>query len=163
MRVFFCWESDFYSFFRFHMRTPRGIWWQHLLLTLLAAFFSYYQIEMLGFNDIIKAEVQAVFINWGLILLIYLLGYILTNRFRGALIFGNTLCFILAVTNHLVFLFRGTPLLPNDIYATQTAMSVLGQMHYEVQYQTILGVLPWILNYAIAGNMTYRNRSLKVI
>lgn len=151
----------FLFFFRFHMRTPRGIWWQHLLLTLLAAFFSYYQIEMLGFNDIIKAEVQAVFINWGLILLIYLLGYILTNRFRGALIFGNTLCFILAVTNHLVFLFRGTPLLPNDIYATQTAMSVLGQMHYEVQYQTILGVLPWILNYAIAGNMTYRNRSLK--
>lgn len=68
---------------------------------------------------------------------------------------------MLAVTNHLVFLFRGTPLLPNDIYATQTAMSVLGQMKYEVSYQTILGVLPWVLNYAIAGNMTYKNQSWK--
>lgn len=151
----------FFFFFRFRAHKSKGVLLNHLLLTVLAAFFSYYQIEMLGFNDIIKEEVQAVFINWGLILLIYLLGYVLTNRFRGAVIFGNTLCFVLAVTNHLVFLFRGTPLLPNDIYATQTAMSVLGQMKYEVSYQTILGVLPWVLNYAIAGNMTYKNQSWK--
>ncbi len=159
--ILFLLAVAFFFFFRIDQQSRKAEWWTDLLLTILAAFFSYYQIEMLGFNDIIKAEVQAIFINWGLISLIYLLGYMLFNSFRGSIIFGNTVCFIFAVVNHLVFLFRGTPLLPNDIYATQTAMNVLGQMTYELQYQTILGCLPFILNYAIAGWMHYKNKTLK--
>ncbi len=147
----------FLLFFRLHWRTPRREFWTNCAFVVIAAFFSYYQIEMLGFNDIIKKEIQALFINWGLILLVYLAGYVLTNRFWGAVVIGNVLCFALAVTNHLVFLFRGTPFLPNDIYATQTAMSVLGQMNYVVTRETILGVLPFLLNFAIVGQLSYKN------
>lgn len=152
----------FAAFFRIKNLNKKQTLVYHIALTVVAAFLSYYQIEMLGFNDIIKEEIQALFVNWGLILVVYLLGYVITNRFRGAIIFGNIVCFALALVNHLVFLFRGTPFLPNDIFATQTAMSVLQQMSYEITPETFLGLLPFLLNFAIAGHMTYKNTDKKV-
>ena len=133
-----------------------------LVHVLLSAVLSYYTMEVLAFADIIKAEIQAVFINIAIILVIYLFFFVITNRIRASLYLGSAVVFALAVTNHLVYLFRGTPFLPNDIYATGTAMSVLGNMKYDMSYNTILGVLAMMLNLIIISKVDYSDDRLKV-
>lgn len=154
----FCVAIFFMLFFRINIKHKLV---PDCIAVIVAAFSSYYQIEILGFNPIFKEEIQATFINWGIIIVIYLLFYVISNRFRYAILFGSAVCFALAVTNHLVFLFRGTPFLPNDIYATETAMEVIGQMSYTITPETFLGIIPFIFNCILAFQCTYKNDTLR--
>ncbi|MBR0438570.1 MAG: LTA synthase family protein [Clostridia bacterium] len=147
----------FFTFFRFDFSNRKAELAFNIFMTVICGFFSYYCIEILAFDDIIKEHIQGIFVNWGIILVIYLLGYVIFNRFSLAVLFGSLICFALAVTNHLVFIFRGTPFLPNDVYAWGTAMTVIGQMKYVISGETILGALSFILTLAIAKGLNYRN------
>lgn len=73
---------------------------------------------------------------------IFLVLYSIGLKTKLSLIAGGFLCLILATANYYTYTFRGTEMLPLDILAIRTAMSVAGNYTYSFGKNV---VFPWTL------------------
>jgi len=71
-------------------------------------------------------------VNITLIALLLVALWLLTGRLRVSLLALAAMCFLLTLTNHYLLRFRGTPLLPWDVYSWRTAANVAGGYDYRL-------------------------------
>ena len=90
------------------------------LLPIGMYYFS--EIAIGGFTDISKYE---ILINIILIYALYLIAYALMGIKVGTAVLTVILC-TLYIVNNFIFLFRGRPVLPADVLALETALTVTG-------------------------------------
>lgn len=62
----------------------------------------------------------------------------LLNTVFFAVCMVNAVCFIMVVVNYYTMLFRGTVLLPSDVFAARTAMNVMGTYQFEFNPEFII-------------------------
>lgn len=86
-------------------------------------YISFCLVEWL-FQNPFQMRIAVVVCNYFLYLAVYLAAFALTNRYRYAVILGNTLTFLAGLVNYFVLQFRGTPFCPWDIFSIETAASV---------------------------------------
>ena len=85
------------------------------------------------------------------IIALALLALLFAFQRRGAgLVLGTLLCWLIGVAQFFVASFKGTAILPNDLYALGTAAAVSGSYVYSVGDQVLLGLSCVVLAAAVA-------------
>lgn len=77
--------------------------------------------------------------------LVMVLLYSLIGRLHIALLLETLVFMIYGLANYFVLSFRGQPILPWDFFSIQTAASVAGDFNYELEKQTIIVLVGFVL------------------
>lgn len=112
-------------------------------------------VRMLG-----KKRVLTSIIVLGLIMLLV---YVISNSTKVASIFMISFSCIAGIASYYTFTFRGIPLLATDLSALRTAVNVMGEYDYSINYNTyaiILFSVVWII--AICKLRSYKGFSWKL-
>lgn len=98
--------------------------WINGFVLLITPVVSFIMAETMvsNFNMKMYKEYSLYNIIWYII--IYYLIFALIRDARLTIIIGNLLIYLAATVNYLVYLFRGNPILPSDLLAWRTGMSV---------------------------------------
>lgn len=86
-------------------------------------------------------DFPCAFTNILLIACLYLAVFSLTGRSRIAIPLVSLFLLCLSIGNTFVVSFRGKPIMPSDVLALSTAMTVAGAYTYEPTFQMILAVI----------------------
>ena len=84
---------------------------------------------------------QILILNYILYFVFYGVVYALSGSLRLPLLIVDPLVFLLALTNHWVYAFRGTPFTPMDIFAAGTAANVASNYTFSLDYQIVIAIL----------------------
>ena len=95
-----------------------------IISLLVLPYVSFCLTEWL-FQNPFRIRMAAVVSNYFIYLSVYLVAFAVTNRYKFAIIIGNTITFLAGIVNYFVLLFRGTPFCPWDIFSVGTAADVL--------------------------------------
>ncbi len=98
--------------------------WVNGLVLLISPIASFLVVELMVSNYNMNMFKAYSLYNLIWYVIIYLLLFALIRNYRLAIIIGNIVIYLAAFINYLVFLFRGNPILPSDLLAWQTGMSV---------------------------------------
>jgi phosphoglycerol transferase MdoB-like AlkP superfamily enzyme len=106
--------------------------WINAAALILTPAISFLMVETMvsNFNMAMFKAYTLYNLIWYII--IYYLIFALLRSSRLTIIVGNFLIYLLAVLNYLVYLFRGNPILPSDLLAWETGMSVAAS--YDVSF-----------------------------
>lgn len=104
---------------------------------------SFYVVESL-FQDSFSMADMTVKYNYLLYLMIYLLIFLISGRYRFSIIFGNILTMAIGVANSFVIEFRGNPICPWDLMSLKTATAVAGEYNYELSQDMLHSIL-WLV------------------
>lgn len=127
--------------------------WNMALLGLVS-FVTFYIVEMgMGtkLNDI-NGEFWTI--NILIYAAIYGLLYVLTMRMKVSLLLGMLVCAIAGIANGFVVLFRGSPILPSDLYLIQTAMEVSGNYEFTPTTTMLIGVTVGVITAMLVCNIS---------
>ncbi len=143
--------------------------WTKGSILLLAPFASFLMIETIVSNYNLKMFQTYSLYNVIWYIVIFYLLYALIRNSRLTVMIGTMLCYLAGVINYLVFLFRGNPILPSDLFAWQTGMSVAS--NYELSFTSGFLRATIIMFFVIAmankldkseKKITLRNRCLVI-
>ena len=110
-----------------------GKWFRGAFL-ILQPVLSFLMIEIMVSNYNLKMFRNYWFFNIVWYSIIIFLFYAILRRTQLAILLSNLLIYLIGVVNYLVYLFRGNPIIPSDILAWQTGMSVAS--NYQVRFTT---------------------------
>lgn len=90
--------------------------------------------------------------------------FVLTQSPRIAMTFGLAVSWILHTANEIVLLIRGTPLVPTDLYAIRTAMTVTSPENWHFSVALLLGTVLCVALIALVWQfkLTYPKRWLRI-
>ena len=141
--------------------------WINGSVLILSPIFSFLTLEIMVSNynqDMFKAY-SLYNLIWYYI--IYYLIYALIRNRKVTIILGNFLIYILAMVNYFVYLFRGNPILPSDLLAWQTGMSVAS--NYDISFTkgfliaTLIMFVLFILGYKLENTNKKRTITNRII
>lgn len=84
---------------------------------------------------------QTLLVNYVLYMLFYGTVYVFSGSYRLPMLIVNPLIFLLALTNHYVIAFRGTPFVPMDLFAATTAANVADAYDFSPNYQILIAAV----------------------
>lgn len=105
------------------------------LIIIPILIFSYCQLFC---NGKFFFEPKRIFLNYLFIYLIIGLFYFITGKLKKSLYISAFLTFIIGIINNFVTSFRGTPLVPWDIFSLNVALKVLPTFSFNISIKTFL-------------------------
>lgn len=84
---------------------------------------------------------RTLLLNYILYLVFYGIVYVCSGSIRLPVLIINPLIFLLAMTNHYVVRFRGTPFVPMDLLSVGTAAQVAAGYDYSLNHQQVIALL----------------------
>lgn len=116
-------------------------------------------------NGKIIFESKRMLLNFLFIYFILGFFYCICGRIKISLYLTSFLIFIVGVVNHFITTFRGTPLVPWDIFSLNVALTVLPTFKFTVTPKLIIGILLFILTLFILRKSqfdSFRNGKFKI-
>ena len=96
-------------------------------------------------------------------IIIYYLIYALIRNSKQTMIVGILLIYLMGMVNYFVYLFRGNPLLPSDLLAWQTGMSVASNYEVSITEGFIVATILMYLVFVLACKLEKPKKSPTVI
>lgn len=134
-----------------------------LLIIIPILIFLYCQLFC---NGKFWFESKRMFLNFLIIYIIICLFYVITGKIKISLYLSLVLTCCIGIINHFITAFRGTPLVPWDIFSLNVALSVLPTFTFKISLKLILGILLFSLAIFILGKInftSFKNNKLKII
>lgn len=117
--------------------------------------------ELLNGNSVLEKSIAAYFLNYVYYLVIYVVLFVIFNRFRLTTIIANILIFSVAIFNYFKLVWRGTPMVVWDVVTLKTAMNVSGSYRVELTPILIIATLLFILTILLITKCRYGIASKK--
>lgn len=141
----------------------------HILINtfilILAPIVSFVIVEIMVSNYSIEMFKSYSFFNIIWYAVIYFLIFAMIRNIRITIILSNFLIYIASLLNYLVFIFKGNPILPSDLLAWKTGMSVASNYELSVTKGFIIATFIMLLLFVVASKLenagaklTIRNR-----
>lgn len=127
-----------------------------LLIYLYCQFFC---------NGKFRFESERMFLNFLLIYFIIGIFYVVTGKLKISLYSTLILTFIIGIINYFITAFRGTPLVPWDIFSINVALSVLPTFTFKIDYKFITGIIIFALALFLLKQITitsFKNNKIKI-
>lgn len=109
--------------------------------------------ELVNENNALQMQRNQIWLNYICYLLLFFVFYAITNQIRIAAILEAVVMTVFGIANMYVLRFRGSPILPWDLYSVKTAASVASTYNYDLTAQMLLGILYtiwiWLLMYPL--------------
>ncbi len=128
-----------------------------ILIYLYAQFFC---------NGKLIFEVPRMLLNFIFIYLIIGFIYCIVGKIKISLYISMILVFIIGVINHFITAFRGTPLVPWDIFSLNVALTVLPTFKFTLTKKAVLGILTFTIAIIILRKIeinSFENKLFKKI
>ena len=106
-------------------------------------------------------EKERMVLNFILIIIIIEFFYMLTGKLKLSLYISMILTFIIGIINHFVTAFRGTPLVPWDVFSVNVALTVLTTFKFTFTKKAIFGILTFIIGLIILSQVKFKNYNYK--
>jgi len=137
--------------------------WINVLLLLLTPIASFLMLEIMvsNFNMDMFKSYSLYNLIWYFI--IYYLIYAVIRNSKLTIIIGNFLIYMAAMMNYLVYLFRGNPILPSDLLAWQTGMSVASNYELSITKGFLMATLIMLVVYVSGNKLEHNDKKLSVI
>jgi phosphoglycerol transferase MdoB-like AlkP superfamily enzyme len=136
--------------------------WINRVLLLLTPIASFLMVEIMvsNFNMDMFKSYSLYNLIWYFVIF-YLIYAVLRNS-KQTIIIGNFLIYLAAVVNYLVFLFRGNPILPSDLLAWQTGMSVA--TNYELSFTKgfLMATIILLALYVLGSKLENTDKKLSI-
>jgi phosphoglycerol transferase MdoB-like AlkP superfamily enzyme len=110
-----------------------------------------YVIEMASFSNILSKVIPVIICNYLVILTIQLFFYALTLNTGTAAAVTVWLSLALAIINHYVIIFRGSGLLPGDLFVVGTALSVADSYIIKPDATVVISTLVILVMFLLAS------------
>lgn len=110
-------------------------------------------------------ESKRMFLNFLFIYFIIGFFYCICGKIKISLYTTSILIFIVGIVNHFITAFRGTPLVPWDIFSINVALTVLPTFTFTITPKLLLGILLFIITFIILKKSkfkSFRNGKLKI-
>lgn len=103
--------------------------------------------------------------NYLFYLMMYGIIYAITGKYNLTVYIFNAILFILALTNNLVYSFRGTVFLPSDILGATTALNVAGTYTFSVTALISMAVIILVFIIVVGSKIScqYISRTRKIV
>lgn len=91
--------------------------------------------------------------------------YCIIGKIKVSLYLSMLLTFILGIINHFITTFRGTPLVPWDIFSVNVALTVLPTFRFSLSQQAIFAIILFILGIFLLKKAkfdSFKNGKLKI-
>lgn len=111
-------------------------------------------------------EAPRMALNFILIYFIIGIFYCLLGKIKLSLYLTMIVTFITGIINHFVTSFRGTPLVPWDIFSVNVALTVLPTFSISISKKLILGIILFIFGIVILKKTTiksFKNNKYKIL
>lgn len=105
---------------------------------------SFYLMETFHHNPFVNMNNRVQFLNIVIFIAVALLLWMITGSRKWALRIESLIAMIIGIADYYVIAFRGTPILPWDIYSIKTAASVSADYDYTLEWQAVLSILGFI-------------------
>lgn len=106
-------------------------------------------------------EKERMVLNFILIITIIEIFYMLTGKLKLSLYISMILTFMIGIINHFVTAFRGTPLVPWDVFSVNVALTVLPTFKFTFTKKAILGIITFIIGLIILSQVKFNNYNYK--
>lgn len=138
-----CWIVwDWHKKKEYRTKSVRKLRFQSILYLLFNGFFSFWLLEFVFQNEkIFHIQPYYLIHNWIFCTTIYFILLILFNSFKLSIVIGNIFFLIWAIANQFVFLFKGQPIQPIDLFNISTARSVAREYTYTLTWQMMIAIL----------------------
>ena len=120
---------------------PRTIKIIGIILLLLLPIVLFYSMELLYNDKIEKITGGKIFLNYLVILIIEIGFCVLISNYKTALILACICSWCFGLANHYIMEFKGNPLLPSELKAIKTALSVAGEYQFVLTDQLVFSTL----------------------
>lgn len=110
-------------------------------------------------------ERKRMLLNFMFIYFIIGFFYCIVGKIKISLYISMILTFVVGVVNHFITAFRGTPLVPWDIFSLNVALTVLPTFKFVLTKKCILGIILFIISIFVLHKTTFesfRNNKIKV-
>lgn len=117
-------------------------------------------------NGKLLFEIPRMILNFIFIYLIIGFFYCITGKLKNSLYCTMILVFIIGIINHFITAFRGTPLVPWDIFSLNVALTVLPTFKFTLTKQAIYGITTFIIGIIILRKIkldSFENKLFKKI
>ena len=112
---------------------------------------SFYLMETFHHNPFVNMNSRVQFLNIVIFVAVALLLWMITGSRKRALRIESFVAMLIGIVDYYVIAFRGTPILPWDIYSIKTAVSVSADYDYSLEWQAILSILGFVVLLIIEG------------
>lgn len=154
--LFFASPALFFSVFRVRLTSWLG-WLARFFLLPLSAFVCLYVWEAMNGYILFRLSVPMILLNYAIILLPFLAFYVLLGDVRRSVPLAFTVVTVAGYVYHCVMLFRGTPLMPEDLSAISTALNVAGNYRYPFERKHYLMLALCLDLWFFAGTLPKRS------
>ena len=124
-----------------------------------------YLYTQLFCNGKLFFEGKRMLLNFLFIYFIIVFFYCIIGKIKISIYITMFLTFIIGIINHFITEFRGTPLVPWDIFSLNVALTVLPTFKFILTWKLILGTILFIIGIFILHKITFdsfKNSKLKV-
>ncbi len=106
-------------------------------------------VEAFNGKFIYEFYITTFFLNYAVILTLYLFFYFLVGRFHGVVLIVNISLLVWSLLNYFIQLFRGSPFIPLDVLSFGTGLGVADGFVYELSWQLIMGCILFFMIYLV--------------
>ena len=110
-------------------------------------------------------EKKRMYLNFFFIYTIIGFFYIITGKIKLSLYISLVLTFVVGIINHFITAFRGTPLVPWDIFSINVALTVLPTFTFSISFKLLLGIIAFGLAIYILRSShfsSFKNNKFKI-
>ena len=112
---------------------------------------AFYLMETFHHNPFANINPNAQVLNIITFIAIAILLWVLTGSRKWAFRIESVIALGIGLGDYYVIRFRGTPILPWDIYSLKTALSVSGDYSYALEKEAVFSILGFVLLFVLAN------------
>lgn len=132
-----------------------------LLLLAPVTSFSIVEIMVSNFNPEMFEKYSIYNLVWYYLIVFFL--YAISRSIRVTLIMNNFMIYLVSVMNYLVFLFRGNPIIPSDLLAWQTGMSVASNYTISITQGFVLATLIMFIMFVLGSKLEKERKKISLL
>ncbi|MDF2943070.1 MAG: Phosphoglycerol transferase, alkaline phosphatase superfamily [Herbinix sp.] len=134
--------------------------WIDGLLLLLTPIASFLMVEIMVSNFNMDMYKGYTFYNLIWYFIIYYLIHAVIRNCKLTIIIGNFLIYMAGLINYLVYLFRGNPILPSDLLAWQTGVSVASNYELSFSKGFLIATLIMLVVFVVGNKLENKDKKL---
>ena len=132
----------------------RGVYKKHAMwlngfVLILSPIASFLIVEVMVSNFNLEMFKNYSFYNLIWYYVITFMIFVVTRRTKPTIIIVDIMVYLLAMINYMVYLFRGNPIIPSDLLAWETGMSVASNYKISFTYGFLIATLIMLIMYLV--------------
>ncbi|MDO4280357.1 MAG: LTA synthase family protein [Peptococcaceae bacterium] len=125
----------------------------YTVLFFLMPVVSMQMVECYNGNFLWVFSPQTFFMNYFAYLLLYVVIFFISSRFRFTILLVNVVLYLFGMANFFVELFRGTPIVPMDVFSVGTGLNVAAGYTFTLSWQVIMATMMFVIILALNRQM----------